>query len=114
MVATMPISSRVHNLGPVTRIPLGEGRTFEIGHTAVAVFFTREGKVLATQAFCPHQGAPLADGIIGAGKLICPLHGCKFDLATGKPEGTGCTPLDTYPVSLGGEGDILLSLGDPP
>jgi nitrite reductase (NADH) small subunit len=48
--------------------------------------------------------------LIGAGKVICPLHAYKFDLATGQPIGHMCEALKTYPVSLSETGDILLSL----
>ncbi|MBI2954679.1 MAG: Rieske (2Fe-2S) protein [Chloroflexi bacterium] len=112
MVATLPLASRAYNLGQITRIPPGEGRTFQIGHDAVAVFQTRGGEVFATQAWCPHEAAPLAEGMIGAGKLVCPIHACRFDLATGQPERNGGRPLKTYPVCLDEMGDILLYLDD--
>lgn len=110
MVATMPVSSQIYDLGLVTRIPLGEGRTFRVGHTAVAVFCTREGEVFATQASCSHKGAPLADGIVGSGKLLCPLHACEFDLTTGQPLLKACHPLKTYPVFLDEADHILLQV----
>jgi nitrite reductase (NADH) small subunit len=99
-----------YNLGPLSRIPLGEGRTYQIGDEAVAVFHTRGGNVYATQASCPHKSGPLADGIIGSGKVICPLHSYKFNLATGEPVGHSCGTLKTYPASLSESGDILLKL----
>lgn len=101
----------VYNLGSVSRIPLGEGRTFRVDDAAVAVFRTRGGDLFATQSLCSHRGGPLADGLLGAGKLICPLHTYKFDLATGQPIGHTCAALKTYPVSLSETGDILLSGG---
>ncbi|GAC1390916.1 MAG: nitrite reductase small subunit NirD [Ktedonobacteraceae bacterium] len=100
----------VYNLGPVSRLPLGEGRLFQVGHIAITVFRTRGGEVFATQPSCPHRGGPLADGLIGAGKVICPLHAYKFDLATGQPVGHTCEALKIYPISLSETGDILLSL----
>jgi nitrite reductase (NADH) small subunit len=103
-------SVTVYNLGSVSRVPLGEGRVFQVGTTAVTIFRTREGKVVATQPSCPHKGGPLADGLIGAGKVICPLHAYKFDLTTGQPIGNTCEALKIYPVSLSETGDILLSL----
>jgi nitrite reductase (NADH) small subunit len=102
----------LYNLGPLTRIPQGEGRTFRIGDTAVAVFRTRKNGVFATQATCPHKNGPLADGIIGADQVICPLHAYKFQLTNGEPVGNTCPALKTYSVSLSESGDILLSLND--
>lgn len=112
MVATTPTTSQLYDLGPIARIPLGEGRTFQIDQLAVAVFHTRGGEVYATEASCPHGVAPLADGIIGARKVVCPLHACKFDLTTGQPVGNGCKPLKTYPVYINQMGAILLHLDE--
>ena len=100
----------VYNLGSIERIPLGEGRSFRVEDTAVAVFRTRQDQVFATQATCPHKGGPLADGIVGDGKIICPLHAYKFQLATGNALGHTCGALTTYGVSLDGDGNILLYL----
>lgn len=100
----------LYNLGPLTRIPQGEGRTFRIEDTIVAVFRTRKDEVFATQATCPHKNGPLADGIIGADQVICPLHAYKFQLANGEPVGNSCPALKTYPVILSESGHILLKL----
>lgn len=99
-----------YNLGPVTRLPVGEGRTFQIGETRVAIFRSRNGEIFATQATCPHKGGPLADGIVGDSQVICPLHSYKFRLADGEALGNTCSTLKTYPVSLTETGDILLSI----
>ena len=71
-------------IGSVQTIPEGEGRSFDVGAKRLAVFRTRQGKVFATQADCPHQRGPLADGLVGSQTLICPLHSLKFDLGTGR------------------------------
>ena len=97
-------------LGPLTAIPEGEGRTFEIGGTRLAVFRDRGGAIYATQADCPHKQGPLADGLLGAGTLICPLHSLKFDLTTGKALNSECS-LRTYAVSLSDNGQLLVDLG---
>lgn len=105
------MTSRTHDLGPVDRIPPGEGRTFDLGSLRVAVFRTRGGRLHATQASCPHRGGPLADGLLGEGCVVCPLHGFKFDLESGAPLGEhGCEGLTTYPVSVGDDGRIRLTV----
>lgn len=96
----MTSSAVVHRLGPVTDIPVGEGRTFtvpgggaagdgtggEVGQ--VAVFRLRDGGLRATQARCPHAGGPLADGQLDAAKVVCPLHARAFSFADGScPDG---------------------------
>ncbi len=98
-VMTPPQASpkQLVTLGSVDFIPLGEGRAYTVGDMGIAVFRQRDGKLFATQSQCPHRQGPLADGIVGAGTVICPFHGLKFDLATGHCAGEEVTLL-TFPV----------------
>jgi nitrite reductase (NADH) small subunit len=98
-------------LGPIVAIPEGEGRNFSVGGMRIAVFRSRDGSVFATQASCPHRGGPLADGLLGAGTLICPLHSLKFDLRTGAAQNSDCT-LETYPARISPTGQILITLSE--
>ena len=97
-----------YNLGSAAQIPLGEGRSFKIGGAAIAVFRSRQGRVYATQAECPHRAGPLADGLIGGDTLICPLHNFKFNLETGEPLGNDCPSLSTHPVWVDEDGNIVI------
>jgi nitrite reductase (NADH) small subunit len=101
-----------YNLGSAAGIPLGEGRVFHLGSTDVAVFRTRSGEVFSTQACCPHKQGPLADGIVGAGRVICPLHACSFELATGRSSGENCAALTVYPVTLSADGELHLNFDE--
>ena len=96
------------NLGRLTRIPRGEGRIFQVGPSSVAVFHTRTGAVFATEPTCPHKGGPLADGVVGDQKVICPLHAFLFDLPTGRPVGNSCRQIKTYPAMVNDEGDVFV------
>ena len=102
--------AKTRNLGSVEQIPVGEGRRFDIGGAAIAVFRSRQGRLFATQAECSHKAGPLADGLIGGDALICPLHKFKFNLETGEPLGHDCPALLTYPVSLSETGEIIVGL----
>jgi nitrite reductase (NADH) small subunit len=95
-------------LGPSALIPPGEGRVFEIEGRRIAVFRTRQGALFATQAECPHRQGPLADGLVGGGHVVCPLHGFRFDLRTGDALGHACDPLTTYVVAETPEREIVL------
>ena len=101
--------STEHHIGSIAQIPKGEGRTFELGNLRVAVFHTHGGSVFATQAACPHRGGPLADGLTDEETLICPLHDRTYALRDGHGIGTDCA-IATYPVRLGGDGDIWLAV----
>lgn len=105
-----PTVRAIYNLGPVERIPPGEGRTFHAGNRTVVVFRSRDGNVYATQPDCPHRGGPLADGLVGPAKVICPLHSFAFNLATGQAIENACHALQTYPTSLSDIGDILVTI----
>ena len=96
-------------LGPIAAIPEGEGRNFQVGPEQIAVFRARNGGLFATQAECPHRRGPLADGLLGASTLICPLHSLKFDLNTGQAENGDCA-LKTYPARLSDSGLIMVDL----
>jgi nitrite reductase (NADH) small subunit len=96
-------------LGSLASVPLGEGRTFDLGVCKIAVFHTRRGQVFAAQAECPHKQGPLADGLLGEAMLVCPLHAWKFDLSTGKAESGQCS-LRTYPARLDRAGRIVVDV----
>jgi nitrite reductase (NADH) small subunit len=100
-----------HQLGPVGQIPPGEGRNFVVAGRRVAVFHARDGRVYATQAECPHRGGPLADGLIGSGVLVCPLHERRFDLATGlgQDNASDCA-LAVFPITVGPDGALAVEI----
>ena len=75
------------NLGPLDDIPVGQGLCFVLNDEEIAIFRSRKGQVSAIGNRCPHKGGSLANGIIGEGKVVCPLHGHKFDLKTGQAYG---------------------------
>ncbi len=44
------------------------------------------GRLYALDGKCTHHGAPLGEGKLDNGKLICPWHSGAFDIATGKAQ----------------------------
>lgn len=49
-----------------------------------AVLVLRDGDAIhVVDGHCPHQFAPLHDGRIEAGVLVCPHHGWRFRLSDG-------------------------------
>ncbi|MBI3854832.1 MAG: nitrite reductase (NAD(P)H) small subunit [Planctomycetes bacterium] len=104
------VKSRTINLGSVEKVPPGQGFCFIVAGREIAVFRQRDGKLFATQNRCPHKQGPLSEGLVGAGKVICPLHAHKFDLCSGEgPDPKEC--LRTYPVREE-KGEILIGV-DP-
>lgn len=99
----------LHKLGTVAQIPPGEGRNFVVAGRRLAVFHARDGRVFATQADCPHRGGPLADGLVGGGTLVCPLHEWRFDLTTGTTENGAC-PIEVYRAQVESDGTMTVEL----
>ncbi len=64
-------------------IPLREGRAVKLGGHEIAIFNLGE-RFLAVENRCPHQGGPLADGIVSGDSVVCPLHAWKVCLVTGE------------------------------
>ncbi|MGY1710912.1 Rieske 2Fe-2S domain-containing protein [Geodermatophilus sp. SYSU D00758] len=65
------------------------------------VLVRREGSVRAVGGRCPHLGAPLGEGWLHRGELVCPWHGSRFDLDTGEPvQGPSTAPLPCYEARL--------------
>lgn len=97
---------REYKLGPVEKIPLGQGFCFVIGDKEIAVFRPRSGGLYAVSNRCPHRKAPLSDGVIDQCQVICPYHGHKFNIQTGIGSEAG-EQVQVYDVSEK-NGDIWL------
>lgn len=68
------------------------------------VLVARVGEnILALNDRCPHAGSPLSTGRLRHGTIMCPLHGARFDLASGKCLGGGYRTVRTFPVRLRGD-----------
>ena len=66
---------------------------------AAIVVFHADGEWFAVENRCPHRDVPLDDGALIAGEIVCPLHGARFDLRTGKRQNPPATSdLKTYRV----------------
>ena len=88
-------------------IPPGERLFLEIGDEAV-VIFNIAGKLFAIGDVCTHDDGPLGDGELDGYQVVCPRHGARFDIRSGKAL-TLPAVLDTpsYPVRVsGGEVEI--------
>lgn len=75
------------------------GQRFIIEETEIAVFKV-DDKIYALSNICPHQHTALIyDGYLEDGCIVCPVHGWKFDLQTGKKT-SGRRGLDSYKVNV--------------
>ena len=83
-------------------LPQGSKRCVKVGETEILLIHHDQGLV-AVQADCPHAGAPLVEGAVCNGRLVCPWHMATFELPTGQLlEPPAMTSLKTYPVRIDG------------
>ncbi|MFB9127233.1 pyridine nucleotide-disulfide oxidoreductase [Paraburkholderia dipogonis] len=74
------------------------------------ILLVRDGDTVhAYSADCPHAGAPLEEGALCHGRIICPWHKGTFDVATGNVlEPPALVGLDRYPVTVTGD-DVMVT-----
>ena len=80
-----------------------DGRTF-------AVYRSPDDEYFATDGFCTHEQAHLADGLVMDNIIECPKHNGRFDYRTGEAKGAPvCVNLRTYPVKVE-DGKVLIDI----
>ena len=60
---------------------------------------------------CTHQAALISTGRIRRGAVMCPLHGARFEMASGRCIGGAYKDLRTFPVRVEG-GQIEVCIPD--
>ena len=70
------------DVGPLADMKFDPGFPVHVEGRWLAVFPTDAGHRVIDNA-CPHASAPLCDGTVIDGKVVCHLHLWEFDLTTG-------------------------------
>jgi NADPH-dependent 2,4-dienoyl-CoA reductase/sulfur reductase-like enzyme/nitrite reductase/ring-hydroxylating ferredoxin subunit len=84
----------------INKLPENQPVKFEVAGTAMILIRTLS-QVRAFQSKCPHAGAPLEQGAVCEGRLICPWHKAEFDIRNGQwLEPLALTSLKQYPVQI--------------
>ena len=84
-------------------------RRFEHEEHAYALFRLPEG-IYALDDICSHEYSRLSEGEVWRGQVMCPKHGSRFDIKSGKVEGFPATrPVKTYPVTINA-GIVMIEL----
>ena len=86
-------------VGRVEDVPAGRSATVELLDGAELAIFNINGEFHAIENFCPHRGAPLADGNLCGHTVECDWHGWRFDVRTGECL-TGSGAVETYEVVI--------------
>ena len=72
----------------------GTLRELDLRGRRILVGRLRSGEVVAADALCPHEQAPLAQGTMRGDAVDCPRHHYLFDLRTGR----NLYPYPIYPI----------------
>jgi 3-phenylpropionate/trans-cinnamate dioxygenase ferredoxin subunit len=89
-----------YRLCHVEDLPRGSKKTFTVKNFPIVLTHSQQGEFYAIYGLCPHQRAPLGEGVLGGlsaagqpgedfqyereGEIIrCPWHGFSYDVTTG-------------------------------
>lgn len=87
-------------VGRVEDVPPGRGATVELTGGKELALYNVGGQFYAVENFCPHRGAPLADGNLCGTTVECDWHGWRFDLRTGHCFNRASENIEAYEVRL--------------
>lgn len=62
----------------------GKPQRVEVEGVGLVVCRTGDQQVSAFGEYCPHLAAPMADGWVDRGRIVCPWHGSRFDVHSGE------------------------------
>lgn len=95
-----------HQVARTDDVPPGKVKVVEIGGRSILLCHSRDG-LFAIENMCSHAAEPLECGRMKAGWIACPVHGARFDLATGEAMNPPATqPIATFPVRISEDGQI--------
>lgn len=93
------MSDSWHALISETEFPAEGKLSTKVGGWHVLLGKTDEG-LRAVNDRCTHQAALLSTGRIRRGAVMCPLHGARFEMDTGRCLGGAYKDLRTFPVRV--------------
>ena len=84
-------------------VPPGAKKLVEVGGIEVLLCNSLD-RVFAIENRCSHAEEKLDCGRVRAGWIACPVHGARFDLASGEALNPPASqPIQTYPVRISGD-----------
>lgn len=85
---------------PVADLPPGVKKVFELQGKPV-LLCNSNGNLFAVSNICSHAEEKLECGRMSHGWIACPIHGARFDLATGAAKNPPATrPIATYALRV--------------
>ena len=107
-----PLQVEFLEIAPSDQLPEGERLFIEVEGRSIVVF-NLAGSLYAIGDVCSHDNGPVGDGEIEETEIICPRHGARFDIRTGKATSLpAVVDIPCYPVRvMGGMIEIGLPKG---
>lgn len=92
---------------PTGTVRLGELTPAEVNGVPIVLTRTAEGRIVCLADRCTHRGAPLHEGALVDGCLVCPWHGSEFTVDGTVVRGPATRPQLSYEV-LERDGQVLV------
>jgi len=93
-------SLKFYQIADLSELENGEKLYVEIGDLELVVF-NIAGEIFAIGDVCSHDGAPLGEGEIEEFEVVCPRHGARFNIRSGKAtELPAVEDIPAYPVRM--------------
>lgn len=102
--------SRWIDVGALADLKFAPGAPVQVDGEWLALFRLGD-EIVAIDNACPHAGAPLCDGSVQDGKVVCYLHCWEFDLRTGACDVGAEWNVRTYPARVA-DGRVLVQCPD--
>ena len=96
-------------VGAADEIPEGSVRIVQSGTLFIGVYRI-DGELYAIEDRCSHDDGPLCEGDRAGFDVICPRHGARFDIRTGRVLSLPATEdVEAFPVEVR-DGDVFVTV----
>ena len=85
---------------PAADVPPGTKKAVEVAGKSILICHSND-RLFAVSNICSHAEEKLECGRMSRGWIACPVHGARFDLATGRAMNPPATqPIPTYELRV--------------
>jgi 3-phenylpropionate/trans-cinnamate dioxygenase ferredoxin subunit len=100
-------------IAPADELPINERIFIEIAGQPI-VIINLAGQLYAIGDVCSHDNGPLGDGELIGFEVVCPRHGARFDIRSGKAtRSPAFIDIPAYPIKVE-QGNIYLGIKKQP
>jgi nitrite reductase/ring-hydroxylating ferredoxin subunit len=99
--ADQPMTTQRVRVADAVDVPSGSRKLVTTAGREIALFNV-DGVIYAINNRCPHKSGPLIRGYIDGRGIKCPMHGWRYDLATGQSERPAAATVYAVTVEDGG------------